>query len=81
MIFFKNIISKFEKKIDIDKESIRFSKTGNKSELSFVWNTNEKHPDKVEQKLELFSTVSVVLSKSVDNNDPLKFNVFISFPP
>lgn len=60
-------------KLDLVPESVRFEKNGHKPEISFVWNKTEKHTEKVNQKVELFSTVNVRLSKH--DNDPLKINV------
>lgn len=54
-------------------ESVVYEKNGHKPEISFVWNKSETQSQTVSQKVELFSTVNVRLSKH--DNDPLKINV------
>ena len=46
-----------------------------KPEISWQWQSNEKHANTVKQTLELFSKVNVVLSKH--ESEKLKFNVKI----
>ena len=60
-------------KLDLVPDSVLFEKNDNKPEISFVWNQTDKHTEKVNQKVELFSIVNVRLSKH--DNDPLKINV------
>ena len=77
IIYIFKTSSSSSQKIDIDQESVKYWKGESKSELSFMWNPNEKHANRVEQKLEMFSNVNVVLTKSTDNN-PLRFNVILN---
>jgi hypothetical protein len=66
------------KRLDIEQDTIKYVKSELKPEISFFWRENETFKERVEQKLELFSIVNVVLTGH--ENDPLKFNVQVKHP-
>lgn len=65
-------------RLDIIQDSIVYVKNTLRPEISFVWQANDKHPNKVTQRIEPLSIVNVLLTKH--ESDRLKFNAILKHP-
>jgi hypothetical protein len=61
--------------LEIKEGSLKYTGLASRTELSFVWCSNERNPTETKQTIKLFDKVNVVLTKSDIKNDRLKYNV------